>query len=68
MKIPEAIVTPLVSTEEAFDTMLAIPLVRATPIESSTPVPAKRRGDRGGHEISVELILTGDNAGGTNAS
>ena len=41
MRIPEAILSPLVSaTEEVFDTMLAIPLVREVPIESSTPVPA----------------------------
>ena len=41
MRIPEAIVTPLIAaTEEVFDTMLAIPLVRQTPIESSPPVPA----------------------------
>jgi chemotaxis protein CheX len=41
MRIPEAIFAPLVAaTEEVFDTMLAIPLVREAPIESSTPVQA----------------------------
>jgi CheY-specific phosphatase CheX len=34
-------VEPLVSaTEEVFDTMLAIPLARQAPFESTTPVPA----------------------------
>jgi len=41
MKIPEAISAPLVAaTEEVFDTMLAIPLVRGEAIESTVPVPA----------------------------
>ena len=41
MRIPDAIVTPLLSaTEEVFGTMLAISLVREAPVESSTPVPA----------------------------
>ena len=41
MKIPDSIVEPLVSaTEEVFDTMLAIPLARQAPFESTTPVPA----------------------------
>ncbi len=44
MKIPDSIVEPLVSaTEEVFDTMLAIPLARQAPFESTTPCAAPSR-------------------------